>query len=196
MPHRLFRHVFPSLISLAFAVLLGNAPVWAESPSALLQQLNNYPHAETVELSETAVVDYEMGLGPIEKVSGSWRFKRSERNSGLLTRYTWQIVDGFTSIEVMDELLAKVESNSDSELLYSCDGRSCGQGVQWANRVFRQRILYGREELQRYRVYQLAGESAGADGIAADAQYRLIIYSAARSADRQYLHAELLQLEP
>jgi hypothetical protein len=55
--------------------------------------------------------------------------------------------------------------------------------VQWANRVFRQRVLYGREDLQRYRVYAL--EEAGA-------QYRLVVYSAARTADRQYLHVDLL----
>ena len=204
MPTRLYRHFFSRLSALPLCVLLGIAPALAEEPAALLQQLNTYPHAVTVESSETQMVDYEIGLGAIEKVSGSWRFKRSERNSGLLTRYTWQIIDGFTSIEVMNELLAKVESNGESELLYSCDGRSCGQGVQWANRVFRQRILYGREDLQRYRVYQLAGESAGVGEDEAGAeieaeaggQYRLIIYSASRSSERQYLHVELLQLTP
>lgn len=196
MPTRIDQRLFLPIIALAVTVLLSAAPTLAQQPMALLQQLDDYPHAKTIEFSESEVVDYEIGLGPIEKLRGSWRFKRSERKSGLLTRYTWQITDGFTSIELMDELLAKVESLSGSELLYSCDGRTCGQGAQWANWVFGQRILYGREEFQRYRVFQLAGASAGAEETAADAQYRLLIYSAARSAERQYLHVELLQLEP
>jgi len=68
--------------------------------------------------------------------------------------------------------------------LFSCDGRACGQGVQWANRVFHQRELYGREDLQRYRVYSLEGDSS----------YRLVVYGAERTLDRQYLHVDLLRI--
>ncbi len=74
----------------------------------------------------------------------------------------------------------------EAELLFSCEGRSCGQGVQWANRVFHQPVLYGREELQQYRVYSVGKE----------ARSILVIYAAARTADRQYLHAEVLTLTP
>ena len=86
----------------------------------------------------------------------------------------------------MQELVAQVQENLGVELLFECQGRACGQGAQWANRVFGQRILYGREDLQQYQVYGLSGVPA----------YRLVIYSAARTADRQYLHVELLQVEP
>jgi hypothetical protein len=70
--------------------------------------------------------------------------------------------------------------------LFSCDGRACGRAVQWANRVFGQRVLFGREDLQRYAVFALPGENAG----------RLLVYSAERTADRQYLHVEWLQIAP
>lgn len=156
----------------------------ADSPRELLQRLDDYPHAEQVSFSENTVVDYEIGLGTIKKVRGVWQFKESERASGLLTRYTWQIVDGFTSAEVMDELVAMAEAQQGAKLLFQCQGRACGSGAQWANRIFRQRVLYGREDLQRYRVYALDG----------DPRYRLAIYSSARTPDRQYLHAELLQV--
>ena len=56
--------------------------------------------------------------------------------------------------------------------------------MQWANRVFQQRLLYGREELQRYRVYAMGDEPFDL----------LLVYSGSRTADRQYLHAELLQV--
>lgn len=157
----------------------------AASPELLLGKLNDYPHAQQVAASELEVIDHEIGLGAMQKVRGAWQFKKSERLSGLLSRYTWQIVDGFTSMEVMEELVAALEGSEGTTLLFSCEGRACGQGVQWANRVFRQRVLYGREDLQRYRVYAL--DEAGV-------QYRVVVYSAARTADRQYLHVDLLRI--
>ena len=84
-------------------------------------------------------------------------------------------------------MLAELEAAvKGGQLLFSCEGRSCGQGVQWANRVFGERVLYGRDDLQRYRVY------APAEGD----EYRLVLFSSARTADRQYLHAELLEIKP
>ena len=140
----------------------------------------------SVAQSETQVRDHEIGLGAMQKRSGAWQFKNSERQSGLLRRHTWQIINGFTSLEVLAELVSELETIEGSELLFACEGRSCGQGVHWANRVFGERILYGREELQRYRVYSLKGP----------AEYRVILYSSARTADRQYLHMDTLQLDP
>jgi hypothetical protein len=155
-----------------------------EAPGELLREIDRYPHARQVSASEEAVIDHEIGLGAMKKVRGVWQFKESERLTGVLTRYTWQIVDGFSSAEVMDELVSRVEALEGAELLFQCQARACGSGAQWANRVFRQRILYGREDLQRYRVY----------GLEAGPGYRLVIYGAARTADRQYLHAELLRI--
>lgn len=170
----------------ALVMVVIAASASAATPQALLQELNDYPHSRTIDFAEQDVLDYEIGLGAMQKVGGAWRFKHSERYSGALTGYTWQIVDGFTSLEVMAELVAKVGQLAGAELLFSCDGRACGQGVQWANRVFHQPVLYGREELQRYRVY----------AIGADPLNLLVIYASARTADRQYLHAETLRTTP
>jgi len=169
----------------ALALLLACTGVAAASPEALLQQLNDFPHARQVAQSEEQVRDHEIGLGAMQKVQGAWRFKSSERQSGLLSRHTWQIVDGFTSMEVMGKLITTLEEQAGTTLLFTCDARACGQGVQWANRVFHQRVLYGREDLQRYRVYALQVDAV---------EYRLALYSSARTADRQYLHVDLLRI--
>lgn len=166
-------------------VLLFSGPAGAESVGEqLLAELDEYPHAESIASTEAEVIDHEIGLGTLKKVRGVWQFKNSERHSGQLSRHTWQILDGFTSLEVLEDMVAKLEQSGRGELLFSCKGRACGSGAQWANRIFGQRILYGREDLQHYRVYKLGNGQ----------EYRLIIYSAARSADRQYLHTDLLRL--
>ena len=170
-------------LGLVLLSALAAVVVRAGTPLALLQELDAYPHARSIDFSQREVLDYEIGLGAMQKVGGAWRFKQSARFSGTLTSYTWQIVDGFTSLEVMDELVDRVAALAGSELVFSCASRACGQSVQWANRVFHQRLLYGREELQHYEVYRLSSPAA-----------MLLVYAAARTADRQYLHAELLSL--
>ncbi len=176
----------PRQVALALFVTLAAVIGWsADTPEQLLEQLNDYPHARQSDFSVGPVIDYELGLGAIKKVRGVWQFKESERLSGTLTRYTWQITDGFTSREVMEELAGLVQSRDGAQLLFECQGRSCGRAAEWANRVFSQRILYGREDLQRYQVFALEE----------DAAYRIAVYSAARTADRQYLHVDLLRVE-
>jgi len=172
--------------TIALLWLGASAAGQAATPLELLEQLNGYPHVEMLNRVQKEVRDHEVGLGAMQKVSGAWRFKRSERFSGTLTRYTWQIVDGFTSIEVMDVLLGEVKKQEGAKLLFSCDARDCGQGVQWANRVFQQPVLYGQDGMQRYRVLSLG----------ADPGSLLIVYASARTADRHYLHAEVLALAP
>lgn len=170
---------------LAGLVLVLAGAARAADPEKMLGELDDYPHARAVDTSSSRVIDHEIGLGAIQKVRGAWRFKKSERVTGQLLRHTWQIVDGFSSQEVMDELIAAVRDIEGTELLFSCDGRSCGRAVQWANRVFGQRVLYGREGDQAYRVFRLEW----------DREYRLVVYAAVRTEDRQYLHVDLLRVE-
>ena len=164
---------------LLYPLLAAALPAFAQSPGDLLERLDAYPHAQRLSGGEDVVLDYEIGTGAMQKIRGVWQFKSSERLSGQLQRSTWQIIDGFTANEVLAGLEAELSAG---ELLFSCDGRACGPGVQWANRVFRERLLYGRDDLQRYRVYGV------------DADWRLLLYSAARTADRQYLRAEWLRV--
>jgi hypothetical protein len=173
--------VIVSLVSVAASMANAAAPTF----EMLLGQLSDYPHAKQVAFSEQQVVDHEVGLGAIQKVRGEWRFKDSERLTGTLLSYTWQILDGFTSAAVMDELLGSLAKEEDAISLFECKGRACGKGVQWANRIFGERVLYGREDLQQYRVYAFQIERA----------YRLVGYSAARTADRQYLHVDLIRID-
>jgi Domain of unknown function (DUF4892) len=152
----------------------------------LLQQLQKHPHTKQINFSEQAVVDHEVGLGAIQKIRGEWQFKKSERLTGTLFRYTWLIENGFSSAEVMEDFLSAVAKIEGSKELFACNGRACGRAVQWANRVFNQRVLFGQEGLQRYRVYALEGERGS----------RLLAYSAERTSDRQYLQVEWLVIAP
>lgn len=172
------------LYSCASVWLLGAVawPAIAQPSEDIVAYLQSSPHTVAMDESSSAVIDHEIGLGTIKKVRGVWRFKDSERLSGQLLRRTWQVADGFTSLELLEALEEQLAEDDRVQLIFGCDGRACGHSAQWANRVFGQRLLYGREGQQRYRVYQL--QEGG--------QSRAAIYAASRSTDRQYLHVEIL----
>jgi hypothetical protein len=172
----LVAHVFSS----------GAASADAPDIAMLLQEVDAYPHTQQVGFSERDVINHEVGLGAIQKLRGEWHFKHSERLSGTLVSYTWLISNGFSSADLMAQLLDSVAKVEGASKLFSCDGRACGRAAEWANRVFNERILFGREGLQRYSVYALRSPT----------EARLLAYSAERSADRQYLHVEWFLIAP
>lgn len=166
-------------------VMAGTACADAPEVAALIQQLDDYPHTRQIRTSSVDVVEQEVGLGAMQKLRGEWRFKQSERFSGALQRYTWAIENGFRAEDEMQKFVQAVLQVAGAEQLFGCDGRACGQAAQWANRVFNERELYGKEDLQHYRVFALHGTP----------ESRLLVYSAERTEDRQYLHVELLTLQ-
>lgn len=151
----------------------------------VLQTLEAFPHAESMERRELQVVDHQVGLGALQKIHGDWEFRDSERLSGHLTRETFRIIDGFAAAQVLASLEEQLVAQG-SQLLFRCEGRACGHAAQWANRVFGQRVLYGRADEQRYRVYTLQRDGR---------EWRVVLYAGARTSDRQYVHVDVLALE-
>ena len=163
----------------------------ADTTDEFMAQLAVRDFLEPVKDESMAVRNHEVGLGALQKSDGRWRFKHSERITGQLSRATWQVLDGYTSAELVEDLDNQLKDASDVRLLFECDGRACGSGSQWASRVFGERILYGRAEAQRYRVYALNESSSTDEGVQGP-RTRLLVYAAMRTADRQYVHIELL----
>jgi Domain of unknown function (DUF4892) len=174
------------LISLASTGVQSADNASASLPGQLRLTLDTSPHSILIEEASAEVKDHEVGLGALRKIEGSWHYKRSERLSGQLDSSSWQIVDGFSSDEFLQKLVASITADESTKLLFACDGRACGSGSQWASRVFGQRVLYGREDLQRYRVFLVLQENL---------EYRVILYASARTADRQYLRFDTLEVE-
>ena len=114
---------------------------------------------------------------------GSWQFKKSIRRSGLVLSQTWQVDGGYDSQEVSEIIAMWIGDKLDSKILFKCKGRSCGSSSQWASRIFERRLLYGRDDTQRYAVYQISDST----------DLWLIVYSSARSNNRQYVQTVLIR---
>ena len=170
---------------LRFVVLFLFLCAKASQADDVREVLSHYSHAQLVASEQGPVVDYELGLDALQKRLGQWGFDKSVRVSGFRVASTYQIQDGFSANQLADELEADVK-NRGYDVLFSCLGRDCGRAVQWANRVFQQRLLYGQENEQRYwiAVKQTAG------GVQVN-----LAYASFRTEARQYLHIEVLDLE-
>ena len=82
-----------------------------------------------------------------------------------------------------------------------------GSSVQWANRIFGERLLYGTEKSQEYRVFEISGDAnadvpavqtldqdqAESGSTSADpGKTTILLYASARTNERQYLRLEIL----
>jgi len=159
----------------------------AVTPSGYLAYLKDQFYLEVIDEPVDADVRYHLvPLGAVQKVYGKWSPRESQRVTGHREAYTWRITEGFTVNDVVADLDARLAADPGVTTLFSCGGISCGSSVQWANSIFNERLLYGTQDSQRYRAYAIReGEN----------DYRLLIYGAARTVDRQYLHVELLNVE-
>ncbi len=169
--------------SVRLIVLLGlcaGGLVEASEPAPfyrLLGDVNLAARAVPVSAEVVQAVEHSIPLGAMEKRSGRWAPADAVLLSGQRDAQMWQFSGGL----VTDEFDRLVNAAAEiSEARYCCVSRECGNAAQWANRVFRQRLLYGRDESQRYCAFE-----------AADGSW-MTVFSAARTADRQYLHLEIL----
>lgn len=75
-----------------------------------------------------------------------------------------------------------------AQILFDCAGISCGRSNVWANQIFDQRVLYGRDATQDYLV---AGTTAS-DG----SRWLTLIYTVTRGNLREYVWIEHLAVAP
>jgi len=180
------RRLLSALLALGMA-LSHAAVAEPDAPRAYLERLDELFYLEQKDPPiERRVRNHLVPLGAIQKVRGVWSPRDSERLTGERLAYTWRVNEDFTAAEVVEELEAELQDDSRAETLFSCEGISCGSSVQWANKIFGERVLYGTQDSQVYRAFALTRDSR---------EFRLLIYASARTVERQYVRAELLSAD-
>jgi len=126
--------------------------------------------------------DHWLILGAIERIKGEVKPEAQERVAGKVQSWLWQIPAGYSSEAAFTEIKSQV--NAQSATLFECQGRSCGLSNDYANQVFQQAILYGRDSNQHYWL--------GMDRIKKNTLW--LIYSVQRSNKRVYVYVEKIKL--
>lgn len=129
----------------------------------------NLAYAQTAELYPGSTVDYEkekegsalrLYLSQPKRVSNTLRFEKEERVKGKRQTWLLRLDDVEDTRDVWQYYLKLIEERG--ELLYSCEHRACGTSSNWANKLFEESKLTGRDDNQYYAVgtYQ-NGEAPG-----------------------------------
>ncbi len=133
------------------------------------------------------VVGHWLILGAIERIKGAVTPELDLRLNGKVTQWLWQLPVGVSSEEAFEDI--KLQLMEGSIGLFECEGRSCGPSNDFANQVFEQSILYGRESLQRYWSGLQKGSQAGAPAVV------WVLYATTRSNKKVYAYVEKIVLE-
>ena len=125
-------------------------------------------------------------LGAIERIKGAVKPESELRVDAKVRSWLWQMPVGVSS----EQAFAQIKSQlvMDASVLFACAGRSCGQSNDYANQVFQQAILYGRDSEQYYWL-GLERSSAGSK-----TKTLWLVYSIQRSNKKVYVYVERIDL--
>lgn len=179
-------------LRLVFSVLLvlfWGSHASAQLPSGLSQVrdhplMTRFSGATIAEYIEETDINYRLMLGNMRRIAGQVVPEQAERLRGDLTRITYEIPGEFNGADVISFFRAQAAQNGYS-ILYSCEGRGCGNSNYWANEVFDNRSLYGPERNQYYMALRADfddGESA-----------YLAVYVTTRTNRQVFAHLEILE---
>lgn len=149
MGHRLKRKIYA--LSLVAGLLTG----CLYGGAAIAQDAWRYPSAEVVSVSEDmTVANRELMLGAMKRANTLVRPEASRFVQGTRISTTYLV----PSEQRPDVVASYYESlmTRTGTILFSCRGLSCGSATDWANGVFRESILYGPDQDQRYFIAEEA----------------------------------------
>lgn len=168
----MFRLVLQRVLPLVLLSSLVNANEAAPLPKGIAIDQS----AELDQQITQSVRDYRFALGAVVKINRDVRIDKEQQLSGELTRTTWEMPKSFDPDDLLIELRDQVVKQK-GEILFECAGRDCGTSNIWANDLFNNTDLLGRDDFQRYFAAKL------------DDQY-LAAYAVRRGNRRVYLHLD------
>lgn len=139
--------------------LLLMSALWSCRAFAEVQEPGIAPFgsANLLEQSKDTVGHYRLVLSELKRSRATTYGEQERRLSGELWRQVWAVDKGFDLDEVSQFFSQQLQSY---EILYQCQALDCGSSHFWANQVFSNSRLVGREQYQRYMV----AKSATVDG--------------------------------
>lgn len=117
--------------------------------------METFPDSSIVSSSYAPAAIHQIALGILQRNSGVAEPEEVQRVSGALTKTLYEIPREYTGEDVNRFFQSQFEKAS-FEHLFSCTGRACGSSNDWANDIFKNRILYGPAQNQYYLAYQMS----------------------------------------
>jgi len=125
---------------------------------------------------------YQVLLSPVRVISGRLAPRRSRKLQGLVVRITYRFPHSLTLEEVFAQINGQIDALAGAGSGYQCMGIVCGRSNHWANIVFNDKILYGKDAWQYYRAVPI------------DTRGWLVLYVVRRGNNRVYARVDSVRL--
>lgn len=119
-----------------------------------LSTTTGFPRAELVEKSQLNNTEYRLVISGLKRKRAETSGEVERLITGDLNRQFWQISTNHSVDQVMNYFLDEWQ---DEKILYRCKGLDCGSSNFWANDIFDNAKLYGRDINQAYIAAMIPG---------------------------------------
>ncbi len=124
---------------------------------AFALQLDLPEHAERLDKIQAQQGLHRLALGRAREVNSRWQFEQEQFVKGEQTAITWQL-DNAVNYQSTVRFFADWVAQTDAEVVYQCQGRSCGASNIWANNYFFDWRLYGPDDKQYFWLLRQGNE--------------------------------------
>ncbi|TBW54736.1 DUF4892 domain-containing protein [Marinobacter halodurans] len=156
------------------------------SVSAVAEPLKVFPMASVESDVTIKAPNHHVLLSPVREVNDEIRADRQFRLD-VVGHGRLMEIDPDSSLDRVGEFYREAMAQRSGRTLFTCSGRDCGRSNVWANRVFHQATLYGRDEDQSYAAYSYRDE--------AGTLQLVLLYSITRGNQRDYVWLEELAIQ-
>lgn len=113
-----------------------------------------FPRAELIEETQLNNTEYRLVISGLKRKRAATSGEVERLITGDVNRQFWQISTNHSVEQVMDFFLTQWQ---DEKILYRCKGLDCGSSNFWANEIFANAKLYGRDKNQAYIAAMIPG---------------------------------------
>lgn len=137
----------------------------------------SFPRAELVQQSKFDNSEYRLVLSELKRQRATTSGEVERLINGDVVRQFWQLSVNHEVEQVLEHYLGQWKG---AQVLYRCSGLDCGSSNFWANKIFNNAKLYGRDANQAYLVAKMPGES----------NRIFVLYAVQRSKQKLYFNLD------
>ncbi|MFL1453650.1 DUF4892 domain-containing protein [Marinobacter sp. GN3S48] len=165
-------------------VLAGIVPVVQADEDDLSGFPDAFPQSSLEEEVPVVSSGHLILFSPVREVNNQIRSDRMARIPVKGVGRLYQINRDASRGEAREHYQTLLQARG-AQVLFECSGRSCGRSNVWANQIFDQSTLYGRDADQDYLVAAVTGESGKT--------WLTLVYTVTRGNQREYVWVEHLE---
>ncbi len=139
-----------SVFALSAFFALFSSQVYASNPSTT----EGFPRAELLEENQFNNAEYRLVISGLKRKRAETSGEVERLITGDVERQFWQISTNHEVEQIIDYFLDQWQN---AKILYRCKGLDCGSSNFWANEIFNNAKLYGRDKNQAYVVAMVPG---------------------------------------